>query len=88
MLKEQQELFQVMMTEGGTMTQTSPNVGNWESDGTPIILDSRTTRPATPHFSKLSIPEPFKAGLTGIGKGAVTNKGSVGRSVLDERGQV
>jgi len=44
------------------------DMGVWDSDAFPIVLDSGASRTLTPEFSDLIDPRPFNASLTGVGE--------------------
>jgi hypothetical protein len=66
---------------------TPRDIGKWDLDAFPIIVDSATTRTITPCLSDLIDPQPFNASLTGLGKGSITHRGKIKWTVIDEKGQ-
>ena len=62
------------------------DIGTWDSDSVPIVVDTATSKTITPRFADLIDPEPFKTSLKGIGQGAITHKGRVCWSVIDDNG--
>jgi hypothetical protein len=64
------------------------DMGSWDSDGFPIVLDSGTSKSITPVFSDLIDPRPFQSRLQGVGQGEITHVGSVSYTVLDDKGRM
>ena len=62
------------------------DMGVWDSDAFPIVLDSGASRTLTPEFSDLIDPRPFNASLTGVGEGTITHVGRVQYQVMDDNG--
>jgi len=62
------------------------DMGVWDSDAFPIVLDSGASRTLTPDFSDLIDPRPYVASLTGVGQGTITHVGRVQYQVLDDSG--
>ena len=68
-------------------TESMPrNMGGWDSDSFPIVIDSATSRTITPFLSDLINPKSYESTLKGIGKGQITHVGTVRWKVLDVNG--
>ena len=63
------------------------DMGSWDTDSLPIVVDSATTRTITPRKSDLKDVQPYKADLHGIGDSQITHKGKVSWKILDDNGQ-
>ena len=63
------------------------NIGTWDSDEHPIIVNSATSQTITPLFLDLINPQAYQSQLTGIGTAQITHKGSVCWAVLDIEGK-
>jgi hypothetical protein len=68
-------------------SESPRDIGNWDSDSFPIVLDSATSKTITPYLSDLIDPKPYKTNLTGIGTGKITKVGKVKWSVEDMEGK-
>jgi hypothetical protein len=62
-------------------------MGGWDSDVLPIVIDSVASRTITPNFSYLIDPKPYKTSLKGIGSGKITHVGTVRWEVQDVDGR-
>ena len=47
------------------------DMGSWDSDSFPIVLDSGTSKSTTPVYSDLINPRPFHSRLQGVGQGKI-----------------
>ena len=63
------------------------DMGAWDSDAFPIVLDSGTSKSITPVFGDLKNPRPFVSDLQGVGTGRITHVGAISYEVLDDTGQ-
>lgn len=68
-------------------TSSPREMGGWDSDAFPIVLDSGTSKSITPVFSDLHNPRPFESDLQGVGTGRITHVGAIRYEVLDDNGQ-
>ncbi len=59
------------------------DIGNWDSDEFPIVVDSATSRTITPRFEDVINPRPYESNLKGIGNGKITHVGMVQWAVED-----
>ena len=62
------------------------DMGTWDTDAIPIVVDTATTRTITPRKQDLLDVEPYKAGLQGIGSSQITHRGRVSWKVRDDDG--
>ena len=63
------------------------DMGTWDSDSKPIVIDSATTRTLTPHLEDLHEVEEFNSSVEGIGSGAITHKGRIKWPVESDNGK-
>jgi hypothetical protein len=68
-------------------TSSPRDMGAWDSDAFPIVLDSGTSKSITPVFSDLKNPRPYVSDLQGVGKGRITHVGAISYEVVDDTGQ-
>ena len=64
------------------------DMGSWDSDDFPIVVDSATSRTITPVFTDLINPRPHKSTIQGIGTSTITHVGGVRWPVNDLNGRV
>jgi len=62
-------------------------MGAWDSDAFPIVLDSGTSKSITPVFTDLIDPRPYESDLQGVGRGKITHVGRVRYLVEDDNGR-
>jgi hypothetical protein len=71
-----------------TATDAFPrDLGTWDADDHPIVVDSATSRTITPFFNDLINPKPYSSNLKGIGQGKITHVGTVRWIVQDINGK-
>ena len=76
------------VAEHDEVTSCPREMGSWDSDGFPIVLDSGTSKSITPVYSDLINPRPFQSRLQGVGQGDITHVGAVSYSILDDQGRI
>ena len=62
-------------------------MGGWDSDALPIVVDSGASRTLTPRKQDLYDAIPFKTRVKGLGQGAITHKGKIRWHVTDDSGK-
>ena len=60
---------------------------SWSSDAFPIVIDTAASKTITPCFQDLIDPVEYKSSLNGIGQGAITHRGKIRWTVVDDAGK-
>ncbi len=84
--KKHPKRFFAMMGLQDNANESPREMGSWDSDDFPIVVDSATSKTITPFFSDLFDPKPYSTNLKGIGTGRITHVGGVRWKVIDTEG--
>ena len=81
------DVYSFMADNENLLEEKARDIGNWDSDDFPIVVDSATSRTITPYFEDLIDPRPYVSNLRGIGNGKITHVGMVRWVVEDINGK-